>query len=68
MLLQEQNPSDKVEQVLSIFREASVDEWALELKNSYLEKALHHLEEVAVTASRKEALRQLAAFLVQRDY
>ncbi len=68
MLLQEQNPSDKVEQVLSIFREASVDEWALELKNSYLEKALHHLEEVAVTASRKDALRQLAAFLVQRDY
>ena len=68
MLLQEQNPSDKVEQVLSIFTEASVDEWALELKNSYLEKALHHLEEVAVTASRKEALRHLAAFLVQRDY
>lgn len=66
--LQQTNPADKVEKVLSIFRKAGVDEWAMELKNQYLEKALHHLEEIAVLNKRKEPLKQLAGFLVQREY
>lgn len=63
------NDSDnKVERVLSIFKSAGVDEWALQLKNEYLEKAMAHLEEIAVMSKRKEPLTQLAQFLVQRDY
>ncbi len=62
------NPADKVEQVLSIFKSAGVDAWAMQLKNQYIEKAMQHLEDVAVLSKRKEPLQQLAQFLVQREY
>ena len=66
--LMQTNPADKVENVLSIFKSARVDEWALQLKNEYLEKAMTHLEEIAVMSKRKEPLKELARFLVQREY
>jgi len=66
--LMKQNPSDKVDRVLSIFRACGIDEWALELKNQYLNTALQHLDDIAVLSTRKEPLRQLAGFLVKRDY
>jgi geranylgeranyl diphosphate synthase type II len=66
--LMNENPADKVEQVLSIFRSAGVDQWAVELKNQYFEKAMQHMEDIAVLNKRKEPLKQLAQFLVQRDY
>ena len=66
--LMQQNPADKVEQVLSIYKSAGVDEWAMQLKNQYFEKAMQHLEDIAVLNRRKEPLRQLAQFLVQREY
>lgn len=62
------NPADKVEQVLAIFKSAGVDEWAVQLKNQYFEKAMLHLEDIAVLNKRKIALQQLAQFLVQREY
>lgn len=62
------NPADKVAQVLSIFKACGVHDWALELKNTYVIKALQHLENIAVVSVRKEALQQLTAILVQRDY
>lgn len=62
------NPADKVEQVLAIFKSAGVDEWAMQLKNQYFEKAMQHLEDIAVLSKRKEPLQQLAQFLVQREY
>jgi geranylgeranyl diphosphate synthase type II len=40
----------------------------MQLKNQYLEKAMQHLEDIAVLNKRKEPLRQLAQFLVQREY
>ena len=66
--LMQNNPADKVEQVLTIFKSAAVDEWAMQLKNQYLEKAMQHLEDIAVLNKRKEPLKQLARFLVQREY
>lgn len=66
--LLKKNPPDKVEQVLAIFRNAGVDAWALQLKNEYYEKAMHHLEAIAVMSKRKEPLQQLAQFLIQREY
>ena len=58
----------KVEKVLQLFRECGVDTWASGLKDKYIGFAEHHLEELAVTAVRKEAMRNLMQFLVQRDH
>lgn len=66
--LMQENPSDKVERVLAIFRSCGVDDWALQLKQQYLDAALDHLEKIAVLSSRKGPLKELAAFLIQRDH
>lgn len=66
--LVDQNPENKVERVLNIYRECKADEWALSLKNKYFDEAMTHLEDIAVLSKRKEPLMQLALFLVQRDY
>jgi geranylgeranyl diphosphate synthase type II len=57
----------KVGQVLSLFRECKVDEWANELKGRFISEAFTHLEDVAVISKRKEPLKQLALFLTQRQ-
>ena len=62
------NAPDKVEQVLKIFRKCQVDEWAIQLKNKYLDEAFQHLEDIAVVSKRKEPLADLAKFLVQREH
>jgi geranylgeranyl diphosphate synthase, type II len=67
-LLLKGNPADKVDRVLNIYRESSVDEWALQLKNDFLQKALFHLDEIAVVSLRKKPLEDLASFLIQRDH
>jgi geranylgeranyl diphosphate synthase type II len=66
--LMQENPSDKVEKVLSIFHECGVDQWAFNLKDQYLNRALEHMEEIAVVSGRKEPMKQLARFLIQREY
>jgi geranylgeranyl diphosphate synthase type II len=66
--LMRDEPSDKVEQVLSIFRESKVGEWALQLKNKYLDEALAHLNDIAVFSKRKDALRELAHTLIKREF
>ena len=62
------NGEDKVKKVLDVFRECHIDEWALQLKNKYLDEALSHLEDIAVLSKRKQPLIELAHFLVQRQY
>jgi geranylgeranyl diphosphate synthase type II len=59
---------NKVEEVLAIFRNCKADGWAMELKEKYLQEALLHLEDIAVLSKRKEPLKQLAHYLIQRDY
>ncbi len=66
--LMNNNPPDKVEQVLKIYRECGVDKWAFDLKEQYLNIAFKHLEDTAVLTARKQPLEELARFLVQRDY
>ena len=66
--LLETNAEDKVEQVLAIFKNCGVDEWAIELKEKYLTTAYQHLEDIAVLSIRKKPLTELARFLVQREY
>jgi geranylgeranyl diphosphate synthase, type II len=62
------NTEDKVPRVTKIFRDCNVDEWAKQLKQEYFNKALHHLEEIAVLSARKKPLMEIADFLIQRDY
>ena len=66
--LQRDNPADKVQQVLGIMKRCGVDEWALALKQQYYQRAMDHLEAVAVLSSRKQVLEELASFLIQRDH
>jgi len=62
------NDADKVQRVLDIYRDCKVDEWAVELKNKYLDEALSHLEDIAVLSKRKEPLKELAQFLIKREH
>lgn len=66
--LMQTNPADKVEKVLQIFRDCRVDAWARELKEKYLQTALQHLEDIAVLSARKQPLKELAGYLIQRDH
>ncbi len=65
--LMNSNPLDKVEKVLAVFKKCDVDTWANELKEKYLQTALQHLEDIAVVSKRKEPLKQLALFLIERQ-
>jgi geranylgeranyl diphosphate synthase type II len=58
----------KVDEVLNIFRDSRVDAWAEELKEKYLNESLKHLDDIAVLSKRKESLRELASFLIQRQH
>ena len=62
------NPENKIEKVLAVYKDCKADEWALQLKNKYFDEALTHLEDIAALSKRKEPLRELALFLVQRDF
>ena len=66
--LMDGNTKDKTEKVLQLFHDCKVNEWALQLKNKYLDEAFAHLEDVAVLSKRKEALQDMAKFLVQREH
>ena len=58
----------KVDEVLAIFKDCGVDAWAEKLKETYLNEALKHLDDVAVLSRRKEPLKELADFLIQRQH
>jgi geranylgeranyl diphosphate synthase, type II len=62
------NPADKVARVLTIFRDSGVDKWAINLKETYIQKAFSNLEDIAVLSARKEKLKELAVYLVQREH
>ncbi|HEV8284946.1 MAG TPA: polyprenyl synthetase family protein [Chitinophagaceae bacterium] len=62
------NGDHKTEKVLQLFHDCKVNEWALQLKNKYLDEALVHLEDVAVLSKRKEPLKDLAHFLIMREH
>ena len=66
--LMEENPTNKIEKVLQIFKDCKVDEWATALKEKYLQTALNHLDDVAVLTKRKEPLKELAQFLIHRSH
>jgi geranylgeranyl diphosphate synthase type II len=66
--LMHSNPPDKVQRILTIFRNCGVDKWAFDLKEKYISNALQYLEDAAIVSVRKQPLQKLAQFLVQREY
>jgi geranylgeranyl diphosphate synthase type II len=38
------------------------------VKRTYLQEALKHLDDIAVLSKRKEPIRELAGFLIQRQH
>lgn len=66
--LMKENPADKVEKVLQIFKDCNVGEWANQLKEKYMQAAYKHLDDIAVLEKRKQPLKELAGFLIERDY
>jgi len=62
------NSDDKIARVQQLYKDCNADSWALQLKQQYLEEALSHLEDIAVLSIRKEPLRELAHYLIRREY
>jgi len=63
----EDDASDKVEKVLSIYKACKADQWADLLKKKYFDMAMVHLDQINVTDNKKIELRKLADYLLQRD-
>jgi geranylgeranyl diphosphate synthase, type II len=61
-------PEDKVSRMLELYKQTGADTLTIGLKDEYFQKAMYHLEEVAVLSVRKKPLTDLAEFLVKRDY
>ena len=66
--LTQSNPPDKISRMLSIFKSCAVDQEARILKDQYAETAFRHLEEIAVLSIRKQPLKELAEYLLKREY
>jgi hypothetical protein len=57
-----------VEKIIEIYKNCNVDDWATELKEKFLQTALHHLEKLAVVSVRKKPLQDLAEYLIHRQH
>ena len=66
--LMKSDHASKVSDVLNIFKDSKVDVWAEQLKEKYYVEAMKHLESAMVVSKRKEPLKELAQFLMQREY
>lgn len=66
LYLLKNNADDKVEKVIGIYKSCEVDKWAASLKKEYFDKAMKHLDDIAVISNRKAHLKQLAESLMVR--
>ncbi|WP_346320681.1 polyprenyl synthetase family protein [Chitinophaga sp. YIM B06452] len=66
--LMETNPDNKVAEVLQVFHDCRVDEWAEKEKERFSQIAFEHLEAIAVLSHRKAPLKELADFLLTRQH
>ena len=65
--LMDNNHADKVQEVLAIYQQCGVGDWAKSLQDNYVATSFQHLEEIAVLSIRKKPLQDLATVLVQRE-
>jgi geranylgeranyl diphosphate synthase type II len=62
------NEPGKVNKMIQLYADCKSDQWALQLKDRFIDEAFQHLEDIAVVSSRKEPLKKLASYLVKRDH
>jgi geranylgeranyl diphosphate synthase type II len=60
-------PSDKVDQMLQVYRDCRVDAWAIEEKTRFMESAAIHLDKITVLSTRKAELECLIGLLLDRE-
>jgi geranylgeranyl diphosphate synthase type II len=60
-------PEEKIAGMLRLFHACGVDTWVQELKEQYRAAAYQSLEDIAVLSVRKEPLRMLVDYLLQRE-
>jgi len=65
--LLQSDDEDKVERMIEIFHATGADQAAEEAKMKYMEKAEAHLELITVPFENKVALKEIAAYLLQRE-
>jgi len=66
--LEKAPPEEKIKGMLRLFHACGVDAWVRELKEQYRLAAYQSLEDIAVLSKRKEPLKQLVDYLLQREY
>lgn len=59
---------DKVDRMLALYRACGVDRAAEIAQQRYLDQALIHLEKILVPSERKEPLKELAVYLLKRNF
>ena len=65
--LSSNNDHDKVDRMLQLYCDCGADEWTRKIKDQFLDEALQHLEDIAVLSKRKEPLKELSHYLIQRE-
>lgn len=65
--LEKAPPEEKIAGMLQLFHACGVDTWVQELKEQYRAAAYQSLEDIAVLSVRKEPLRMLVDYLLQRE-
>ncbi|HXB30538.1 MAG TPA: polyprenyl synthetase family protein [Puia sp.] len=65
--LLQSDDEDKIERMIEIFHATGADQAAEEAKMKYMEKAEAHLELITVPFENKVALKEIAAYLLQRE-
>jgi geranylgeranyl diphosphate synthase, type II len=58
---------DKVERVTNVYQESGVGQAAQEAKSYYMNKAYMSLDRISVPAERKNALKELSSYLLERE-
>ncbi len=67
VLLQTVNNEEKVSKTINLFRTTGADDVCKKAIEDYSQKAFSCLEDVAVLSKRKESLKELAEYLLNRD-
>ena len=58
---------DKVDRMTRIYQQAGVDRAAQDAKNYYMERAYQNLENISVSREKKNDLKELAEYLLERE-
>jgi geranylgeranyl diphosphate synthase, type II len=59
--------ADKVERMTNIYLASGIDQAAQAAKKDYMDRAFSHLEAINVPTENKKALKELAAYLLERE-